>query len=263
MSEPAASLMSSSAVPDPFPTIDRPPVDANQVNSHLWPFLGLLADRFPGAWVLVGGQMVLLHGMEYGHLPRRETNDADALIDVRIAPRGTVTFAAALTEMGLELEGISTDGVGHRFVGSGLAIDILAPDHLGRRVTLTTIPPARTVQVPAGTRLLDAPQLCPVVVGGRVHRIPRPDLAAAMVGKAAALTLPDPQRHAEDLAFLCGLVPDPRVVDAAMSTSDKRWLEGAKALLDDDRVWAHANDPRRARSTLLYLLRSPRTGGPR
>ncbi len=43
--------------------------------------------------------MVLLHGMEYGALPRRDTNDADALVDVRVAPRGSVNLAAALTEM--------------------------------------------------------------------------------------------------------------------------------------------------------------------
>lgn len=127
-------------MPDPFPIIDRSPVDGGQVNEHLWPFLGSLADRFPGTWVLIGGQMVLLHGMENGQLPLRETNDADALVDVRVASRGTAHLAAALMESGLELEGINTDGVGHRFVGAGLVIDVLAPDHLGPRATLTTIP---------------------------------------------------------------------------------------------------------------------------
>lgn len=254
--------MSSSAVPEPFPAIDRPPVDGEQANVHLWPFLGLLAERFPGGWVLIGGQMVLLHGMEHGQLPLRETNDADALVDVRVAPRGTVELAAALTDMGLELEGINTDGVGHRFVGHGLAVDLLAPDHLGERATLTTIPPARTVQVPAGTRLLYSPRRCPVGVAGQVHWIPRPDLVMAIVGKAAALTLADPQRHAEDLAFLCGLVPDPRAMEDALTRSDRKLLMGAQALLDDDRVWAYASDPDRARSTLTYLLsRSIREGG--
>lgn len=242
-------------MPEPFPAIDRSPVEGDQVNGHLWPFLGLLAERFPGEWVLIGGQMVLLHGMENGQLPRRETNDADALVDVRVAPRGTIRLAAALTEMGLELEGISTGGVGHRFVGRGLVVDVLAPDHLGGRATLTTIPPARTVQVPAGTRLLHAPRRCPVSVAGQVHRIPRPDLTAAIVGKAAALTLPDSRRHAEDLAFLCGLVVDPRETDDVLTNSDRRWLIGATALLEDERVWAYAADPDRARSTLTYLLR--------
>ena len=141
-----ASLTSYSAVPDPFPAIDRPAVDGDQVNGHIWPFLGLLAERFPGAWVLIGGQMVLLHGMENGQLPRRETNDADALVDVRVAPRGTVYLAAALTEMGLALEGINTGGIGHRFVGRGLVVDLLAPDHLGERATLTTIPPGQVTR---------------------------------------------------------------------------------------------------------------------
>ncbi len=257
-----ASPTSYSAVADPFPTIERPPVDGDQVNGHLWPFLGLLAERFPGEWVLIGGQMVLLHGMENGQLPVRETNDADALVDVRVAPRGTVNIAAALTEMGLELEGINTGGIGHRFVGRGLVVDLLAPDHLGERATLTTIPPARTVQVPAGTRLLHAPRRCPVSVAGQVHWMPRPDLSAAIVGKAAALSLPDSRRHAEDLAFLCGLVADPREVDAVLTNSDRRWLIGAEPLLDEERVWTYAADPDRARSTLMFLLRdrSPRQG---
>ncbi len=62
-------------MPDDFPVLDRLPVDAQRMNQHVWPFLGQLASRFPGSWVLVGGQMVLLLGMEHGQLPRRETND--------------------------------------------------------------------------------------------------------------------------------------------------------------------------------------------
>jgi len=142
---------------------------ASRSTCVLWPFLGRLAERLPGGWLLIGGQMVLLHGMEHGQLPLRETNDADALVDVRVAPRGTAELASALTDMGFELEGINTDGVGHRFVGHGLAVDLLAPDHLGERATLTTIPPARTVRVPAGTRLLHAPRRCPVAVAGQLH----------------------------------------------------------------------------------------------
>lgn len=243
-------------MPEPFPALDRPSVDGDQVNGRLWPFLGLLAERLPGSWILIGGQLVLLHGMEHGQLPRRETNDADTLVDVRVAPRGTIEPASALTDMGLELEGINTDGVGHRFVGHGMAIDVLATDHLGERATLTTIAPARTVAVPAGRRLLHAPRRCPVAVGGQVHWIPRPDLAAAIVGKAAALTLAHPQRHAEDLAFLCGLVSDPRTIGDVLTKSDRRWLLRAEALLDDGRVWDYATDPDLARSTLAYLLRT-------
>lgn len=241
-------------MPDPFPALDRPAVDGDRVNGHLWPFLGQLADRFPGAWVLVGGQMVLLHGLEHDQVPLRETNDADALVDVRVAPRGTVEMSAALTEMGLTLEGINTDGIGHRFVGEGLVIDVLAPDHLGERATLATVPPARTVQVPAGTRLLRGPRRCPVSARGRVHWIPRPDLPIAILGKAAALTLPDTRRHAEDLAFLCSLVDDPRLLTSAVTNRDRRWLAHAEPLLDDDRLWARTSDPNRARATLAFLL---------
>lgn len=51
-------------------------------------------------------------------------------------------------------------------------------------------------------------------------------------------------------------------MEDALTRSDRRWLMGAQALLDDDRVWAYAADPDRARSTLTFLLsRSVREGG--
>jgi hypothetical protein len=77
-----------------------------------------------------------------------------------------------------------------------------------------------------------------VAVAGQVHWIPRPALTAGIVGKAAALTLPDSRRRAEDLAFLRGLVGDPRAIDDGLTNSDRRGLMGATALLEDERVWA-------------------------
>lgn len=75
-------------MPEPFPLIDRPPVSTKGINIELWRFLGRLEAAFPGGWVLVGGQMVLLHGLESGVLPERETVDADALVNVRVIPDG-------------------------------------------------------------------------------------------------------------------------------------------------------------------------------
>ena len=204
-------------MPEPYPLLDRDPVDPRGVNVHIWAFLSELSDAFPGQWALVGGQMVLLHGLEAGEVPDRETTDADALVDIRVAPRGTVAVSRWLEDHGIRQDGISPDGIGHRFRGRGLVVDVLAPDHMGARATLATVGPARTVQVPSGRRLLASVQRTPVDCGGHVACVPRPDLAAAIVGKAAAQVLPSPERHQLDLVFLLGLIDDVTVTDAALS----------------------------------------------
>lgn len=193
--------------------------------------------------------------LEAGILPERETHDADAVVDVRVAPDVTARLSRYLARAGLVLAGIGTDHQGHRFVGAELSVDVLAPDNLGARATLTTIPPARTVEVPAGTRLLRAPRRVPVACGSAVALVPRPSLDAAIVGKAAALTLPDAHRHRTDLAFLLGLVHDVRAVRASLTRSDRRWLQYAAPLLDDQLVWRAAPDAAAARAALRFLLR--------
>ncbi len=112
----------------------------------------------------------------------------------------------------------------------------------------------------AGThRHAIAPQPPALPGGGRrsgpLDSKARPD--RRHVGKAAALTLPGSRRHAEDLAFLRGLVADPREIDAGLTNSDRRWLIGAEPRLDDERVWTYAADADRARATLMFLLRDP------
>lgn len=59
----------SPTVPEPYPLLDRDPVDPRGVNVHIWAFLSELSDAFPGQWALVGGQMVLLHRLN----PPRES----------------------------------------------------------------------------------------------------------------------------------------------------------------------------------------------
>ena len=242
-------------MPEPYPRLDREPVDPLGVNVHIWTFLSELSDAFPGQWALVGGQMVLLHGLEAGQLPARETADADALIDIRVAPHGTVAVSEWLEASDIRLEGISPDGIGHRFRGCDIVIDVPAPDHMGARATLTTIRPARTVEVPAGRRLLDSVQRSSIRCGSEIALVPRPDLAAAIVGKAAAQMLPSPERHRLDLVFLLGLIDDVTVIDAALTNADRSRLRIAERLLNEDRVWRATNKPDEARAALRFLLR--------
>ncbi|MEN8235677.1 MAG: hypothetical protein ABFR89_12235 [Actinomycetota bacterium] len=242
-------------MPDPYPLIDREPVDGQLPNPSVWELLSQIEFDLRGTWVLVGGLMVLLHGLEAGHLPRRETADADALVNVRLRPRATRDLSEWLLDAGLEFEGSSVTGTGHRFSNEVVTVDVLAPDNLGERADTRTVPPHHTVQIPAGTRLLRDAALCPIRLDpDTIGYVPRPSLTAAIVGKAAALRLDDAKRHAEDLAFLLGLVPDPREVVARLSKSDLRHINRAKTLLGDNRIWTYSHDPDVARSTLTFLI---------
>jgi hypothetical protein len=116
-------------------------------------------DRTVGVpWALIGGQLVALLAAEHGAALPRTTQDADVLVDVRAAPGGIETVCAFLADHGLELEGVSPEGVGHRFSrvadpGPGhVSVDVLAPDGLSEHTRTVTVPPARTVSVPTGSQ---------------------------------------------------------------------------------------------------------------
>ena len=55
---------------------------------ELWRALLDLAERQPGGWTLVGGQMVLLRALEPGRVRPRVTRDLDVLADLRARLRG-------------------------------------------------------------------------------------------------------------------------------------------------------------------------------
>ncbi len=117
-----------------------------------WATLFELAKTDTTSWLLIGGQMMYLLAAENGSVLPRPTDDVDVVVDVRARPDGTEWLADWLGERGFDLEGISADGIGHRFVrmadpGPGRVIfDVLAPEGLGKRTGVFTKRPARTVQ---------------------------------------------------------------------------------------------------------------------
>lgn len=196
-------------------------------------------------WTLIGGQMVLLHAIEHGTVPPQISQDGDVVADVRASPEALTTIVRQLEDRGFELEGVNPDGVGHRYVrigrtGKPVKVDVLAPDGLGSRADLTTTRPGRTVQVPSGTQLLHRTERVSVKHGDRVGDVPRPNLIAAIVGKAAACKLAgDSARHYRDLALLCSLVDDPFAAREQLGTGDRKRISGARELLDDAHpAWA-------------------------
>lgn len=69
-----------------WPVISRDPLVLSTSPSHeadLWATLIELTELRLGDWTLIGGQMVFLHGLEYGATPPRVTLDLDLLVNVR------------------------------------------------------------------------------------------------------------------------------------------------------------------------------------
>ncbi|HEX9712291.1 MAG TPA: hypothetical protein VGB52_07030 [Actinomycetota bacterium] len=223
--------------------------------AELWPVLFDLAEEFPNAWALVGAQMVVLHALDHGVSRPSYTEDADVLVDIRSLAPGRV--AAYLTAHGFELDGVSADGVGHRFVREGLAIDVLAIDNAGSRADRTTIPPARTVLVPGGRQAMSHLDMARVVLADGSGDVPVPNWTGALILKSrAALSFAEDQdKHLQDVALLLSLPVDVDGLRRSMSRSERSYVR--KALLKlDDRIWravGRSIDERigRAAATLL------------
>jgi len=54
--------------------------------TQVWHLLFDLSQAQPDSWCLVGGLMVMLHGLEHGRLDLRPTADGDVLVDIRTRP---------------------------------------------------------------------------------------------------------------------------------------------------------------------------------
>ncbi len=239
-----------------------------------WQVIFELHDSFGDHWVLVGGQMVALHAASLG-VPDgiRPTDDVDVLVDVRARRDVTARLGTWLVEHGFSHAGMSPDGIGHRYhrpaaTGAGTVIvDVLAPEGLGEKASLTTTPPARTLAVPGGTQALARAEWVTVAVADMTGdrrasgTARRPDLLGAIVAKAAATTIPvrdNPTRDWQDAALLLAHVPDPYEMAERTTVKDRRRL-AALAELENRRHpgWDRLSDEDHRRGTvaLQVLLR--------
>lgn len=198
---------------------------ADELDEEVWLTLISLGAEKPEGWTLVGAQMVALHGFEAGRDRIRVSADADVLVDVRVIPAATREFSSHLQQLGFGLEGVSPEGVGHCFVRGVVKIDVLAPDGLGDRADVMTVPPARTVRVPGGSQALRRSEMIRVQLRDRRGEIPRPNLTGALLVKARAVDVDDSQdAQLRDLAFLLSLVEDPDKLREEMTDAERRWL---------------------------------------
>jgi hypothetical protein len=224
---------------------------------RLWAAVLDVADQGAHGWTLVGALMVMLHEHEAGIPTRPATADADAVVDARGATGATRMMATLLQAQGWELDTahVDVDGHGYKFVRDGLEFDVLAPEGMGARADLTTVPPLRAPQL-AGTRqALDRTQRIAVDLDGRTAALPRPDLLGALVVKSCAAAsdhVRGPQRHREDLARLYRLVTDPAAW--TLTNKDRKRLRATA-----EPTWEVLEDPadRAAARAAHRLLTTP------
>lgn len=227
---------------------------ADEREAGLWNALLDISDRRPTGWTLIGAQMVALHATEHGAQAPRASFDADIIANARVT--GSVReISMLLTELEFALATPNAFGVSHRFERGATVIDLLAPDGLGTRTSVETIPPARTVGVPGGTQALHRTELVHTVVGNRHGTIPRPSLLGAILVKARAIDVDDaPDAQTIDVAFLLSLVRNPRELRTHLSLVERGWLRGAGGLSDPrHNAWAQLENARRGQRALAIL----------
>src|SRR5687768_7043311 len=94
-------------------TIDLPPLGPPV--DQLWHSLLDLAEALTSGWTLVGGQMVLLHALEHGHMPPTVSQDGDVVADIRTDRRLLTQIVGFLEHQGFTLGDMSAEGLAHRY----------------------------------------------------------------------------------------------------------------------------------------------------
>jgi hypothetical protein len=200
-------------------------IDRSDPAYPVWQTLLKLAPELPGEWTLIGAQMVALHGLEHNRASPRLSEDADIIVNARIVGTRISDFARALEDRGYDMEDPDQDGIGHRFSSSSVSLDVLGPDGLGKSAKLTTIAPAKTIQVPGGTQALRRSEEITVSVGELSGGMPRPNLLGAILVKARAVDVDDvPEAQLQDLAFLLSLIRDPEKLRNELGGNEQIWL---------------------------------------
>lgn len=205
----------------------------SDAEAQLWRAAAEVARLFADwPWVLVGGLMVAILEREHGVTVSRATVDVDALIDVRAVTRATREAALRLERAGFVAEQ-TADGLAYRFVRGPDIVDVLAPDHLGRRTDIVTAPPGRTIAAIGGRQALDRRRLVVVDVAGESFSIPVPSLLGAIIIKARVCASSMLPKHRRDLARLLALIDDVEAMRQGMSSNERKYLRARSELRSD------------------------------
>jgi hypothetical protein len=214
--------------------------DNDPVAIDSWLVMIQLVEKVPKGWTLIGAQMVALHAYEHSRQPPRLSPDFDVVANVRLVQDQTQLIARVLKEeLGFKLVDPDDQGVAHRFTRGQLSVDLLAADNVGERADLTTIPTARTIEVPGSSQALRRTELVEIEIDGTKGFIPRPDLLGAIIVKCRAIDVDDaPNSQRLDFAFLMSLVRRPRDFRDALTNGDRRYLRSKAGLFETGHpVW--------------------------
>lgn len=206
----------------------------SEADAQLWRLTREVASLFSGLpWVLIGGQMVAIIEAGHGAVVGRTTVDVDALLDVRAFSAATLEAARILQAAQFVAEH-HADGLAYRFVRGTDIVDVLAPDHLGERAEMRTVPPATTLEALGGRQALNRRRIVSVDPGDGAFEVPIPSLVGAIVIKAqvTASSRSNPEKHRRDLARLLALVRDVPACRAELSRGERAHLRARSELLD-------------------------------
>ena len=114
----------------------------------LWGALLDIGELVSSDWVLVGGQMVLMHAIENGASWPRVSMDLDVIVNVRVraAVRGFVTEIEAL---GFAVDGMSPELLAHRYRRGAASMTFA---HAPRLKRAASTDPSWLIQQCAGVR---------------------------------------------------------------------------------------------------------------
>jgi len=214
----------------------------DEQQAAVWRLAHEISYLFAGLpWVLVGGLMVQLHEAAAGRVSAFATGDLDAVVDVRAQDAAMHVATDRLLGAGFQAE-TQDDRLIYRFRRASDVVDILAPDHLGLRADITTLPPGRTLQAVGARQAINRRRVITVDAGEGPFELPVPSLIAAIVIKTQVVdsvgSRASRAKHERDLARLLALVTDPVGERRALTHKERGYLSAREALLDTShRAW--------------------------
>lgn len=251
--------------PEHVPTLDRPTVVLPALppqQAEMWKTLLELESTQSQPWVLVGGQMTMLHCLENDHPVARATDDGDVVAGVWTRRDALMATSRFLRARGFAEERTG-DGKGYRYKRDGAVIDVLLPEGLERQRTYPRTASGRPgLSIEGGRRALSRAERVPIQIDGSSGYVRRPNLLGAVVAKAHAYVVDsrDPDRHAQDIVTLASIaLRDPRATLQQATPGDRKAVRRAlKTLPAGHRLYRDSDDPD-AVHAFLARLAQPRT----
>ncbi|MBL6927098.1 MAG: nucleotidyl transferase AbiEii/AbiGii toxin family protein [Acidimicrobiia bacterium] len=209
-------------------TVVLPPMVEGQAES--WKALLEVAPSMGHDWILVGGQMVLLHCANRKHTGMRPTTDVDIVVDIRSPEQSLTRVNQLLIGAGFSQDQPGPEGLAHRYRRGSAVFDVLVPDHMGGRSD-RRIGVGRTVEAPGTRQALGRAEVFQVETAGHAGLVRCPSLVGAVIGKVAAVLRIDSatpntrQKHLDDVDVLATLLgADDRRL-AALSQGERQMFE--------------------------------------